>query len=57
MSRATVYRRLNELESAGVLDSSMRLDPDGHHRRCFHVVVDQMQLLFDSGGISIEVGA
>jgi DNA-binding transcriptional ArsR family regulator len=57
MSRATVYRRLDKLESAGVLDSSMRLDPDGHHRKCFHVVVDQMQLLLDSGGISIEVGA
>ncbi len=57
MSRATVYRRLDRLESAGVLDSSMRLDPDGHHRKSFHVVVDQMELTVDAEGLSLEVGA
>jgi DNA-binding transcriptional ArsR family regulator len=56
MSRATVYRRLDRLESAGVLESSMRIDPDGHHRKCFHVVVERMQLAFDSGGLTLEVG-
>ncbi|WP_436930652.1 ArsR/SmtB family transcription factor [Halosimplex halobium] len=56
MSRATVYRRLDRLESAGVLESSMRIDPDGHHRKCFHVIVERMQLAFDSEGLTLEVG-
>lgn len=54
MSRATVYRRLNRLESAGVLESSMRIDPEGHHRRQFHVVVDRMRLSVESGGVTLE---
>jgi DNA-binding transcriptional ArsR family regulator len=56
MSRATVYRRLDRLESAGVLQSSMCIDPDGHHRKCFQVVVDRMQLMFDADGITLGVG-
>jgi Fe2+ or Zn2+ uptake regulation protein len=56
MSRATVYRRLNRLESAGVIQSSMVVDPQGHHRKQFSVVVDRMQLMFHSDGVSLEVG-
>jgi DNA-binding transcriptional ArsR family regulator len=56
MSRPTVYRRLNRLESAGVIESSMVIDPEGHHRKRFSVVVDRMQLLFEPDGISLEVG-
>jgi DNA-binding transcriptional ArsR family regulator len=56
MSRATVYRRLDRLESAGVLETSMCIDPDGHHRKCFHVVVERMQLAFGSEGLTLEVG-
>jgi DNA-binding transcriptional ArsR family regulator len=56
MSRATVYRRLDRLESAGVLDSSMHIDPDGHHRKRFHVVVDRIRLAFESDGLTLQVG-
>jgi DNA-binding transcriptional ArsR family regulator len=56
MSRATVYRRLDRLESAGILETSMCIDPDGHHRKCFDVVVERMQLAFDSEGLTLEVG-
>jgi DNA-binding transcriptional ArsR family regulator len=56
MSRATVYRRLNRLESAGVIESSMVVDPQGHHRKQFSVIVDRMQLVFQADGVSLEVG-
>jgi DNA-binding transcriptional ArsR family regulator len=56
MSRATIYRRLDRLESAGVIESSMIVDPEGHHRKRFSVVLDRMQLLFEPDGISLEVG-
>lgn len=55
VSRATVYRRLNRLESAGIIESSMLLDPQGHHRKQFSVVVDSLQLLLGSDGVSLEV--
>jgi response regulator of citrate/malate metabolism len=54
MSRATVYRRLDRLESAGILGSSMCFDPDGHHRQQFHVLVNRLQLVFESDGIALE---
>jgi len=56
MSRPTIYRRLDRLESAGVIESSMIVDPEGHHRKRFSVVLDRMQLLFEPDGISLEVG-
>jgi len=52
-SRPTVYRRLNSLESAGLIESSVALDADGHHRKRFHIVVDSANLTFDSSGIEI----
>jgi len=55
MSRATVYRRLDRLEAAGVLESSMRIDLDGHHRQRYHVVVDRLQLQLGSGGLTLQV--
>jgi len=55
MSRATVYRRLDRLESAGVIRSSLAVDPQGHHRKQFSVVVDRMQLMFRSDGVCLEV--
>jgi len=52
-SRPTVYRRLNSLESAGLIKSTVALDADGHHRKQFRVVVDSANLTFDSSGIEI----
>ncbi|WP_394343465.1 helix-turn-helix domain-containing protein [Halonotius pteroides] len=52
-SRPTVYRRLNSLESVGLIKSTVALDADGHHRKQFHVVVDSANLTFDSSGIKV----
>ena len=52
-SRPTVYRRLNSLESAGLIESTVSLDADGHHRKQFHVVVDRANFTFDSNGIEV----
>jgi DNA-binding transcriptional ArsR family regulator len=42
MSRATVYRRLDRLEEAGLVTSRLRYDPDGHHRHEFELGVDRV---------------
>jgi len=41
------------LESAGLIESTVALDADGHHRKQFHLVVDSANLTFDSSGIEI----
>jgi hypothetical protein len=37
------------------MDGSMAVDPEGYHRKQFSVVVDRMQLMFRSDGVSLEV--
>ncbi len=53
-SRATVYRRLDSLESAGLVRSSISVQADGHHRRKYRVAVDRVRLGFGSDGIAVE---
>jgi len=53
-SRATVYRRLNDLEAAGIVEAAVAVDPDGHHRKRYHLVVDDLQLRFGADGIAID---
>ena len=54
-SRATIYRRLNDLEAAGLIEAAVAVDPDGHHRKRYHLVVDDLQFRFSGDGIEIEL--
>jgi DNA-binding HxlR family transcriptional regulator len=54
-SRATVYRRLDELESSGIVESSMAIHPEGHHRKEFRIDVEGVRLSFGSDGVSVEI--
>jgi DNA-binding transcriptional ArsR family regulator len=53
-SRATVYRRLQRLEAAGLTDSSVAIHPDGHHRREFSLAHDRLVLSLDRGGVDLR---
>lgn len=59
MSRPTVYRRLNRLTDAGLVESRMSLVEDGHHRQQFHLVFDELEVQIREGGIdgSVRFGA
>lgn len=54
LSRATVYRRLNRLESAGVVQATMAYHPDGHHRRRFQADFDHLVLSIDADDIDVD---
>ena len=53
-SRATIYRRLNDLEAAGIVEAAVAVDPDCHHRKRYHLVVDDLQVRFGADGIEID---
>jgi len=59
MSRPTVYRRLNRLTEAGLVDSRMTLVGDGHHRQEFRLVFDELELQIREEGIdgTVRLGA
>lgn len=54
-SRPTVYRRLEGLVRAGLVDSTMRYDPDGHHRAVFEATLESVSVDLDADGVSLSV--
>lgn len=53
-SRATVYRRLNDLEAAGLVEVGMQLDDDGHHRELYRTVPSRLTVSIGSDGVALE---
>jgi predicted transcriptional regulator len=57
VSKATVYRRLDRLEEAGIVDSTMQLDEDGHHCKQFHAVTQSIQVQFGEDEFTAQIEA
>jgi len=53
ISRATVYRRLNRLEEAGLVTSAMTYRSDGRHRQRFQATFEEVRLAVDGGEIAL----
>jgi predicted transcriptional regulator len=54
-SKATVYRRLDRLEEAGLVASRTVFDPDGHHRERFRATFDGVTCRFGPDGIETTI--
>lgn len=54
-SKATVYRRLDRLEEAGLVASETVFDPDGHHRERFRATFEGATCRFGSDGIETTI--
>jgi DNA-binding HxlR family transcriptional regulator len=52
-SRATVYRRLDRLQSAGFVTAEATVDPNGHHCRTFRLVRSDLTVRVEDGGITV----
>jgi DNA-binding transcriptional ArsR family regulator len=54
VSRATAYRRLNELRDAGLVRTEMMICDGGHHKERFEAVATSLSVSLD-GGIETTV--
>jgi len=54
LSRPTVYRRLNRLEEAGLVDTRVALHSEGHHRQHYIATLSEVQLSFEEGQVTVE---
>lgn len=54
VSKATVYRRLDELQEAGLVEASMRIDPGGHHCEEYRLVVDEVAISVGPDGFDVS---
>jgi len=55
VSRATAYRRLNDLRDAGLVTSEHDISSDGHHREQFAAAAQHLSVSLDDGGIEAAV--
>jgi predicted transcriptional regulator len=55
VSKATVYRRLERLEEAGLVESTMRVATDGNHCKQFHAAVQSVEVTFGADGFTASV--
>jgi len=54
-SRATIYRRLDRLEAAGLIATGAYVDPDGHHCETYRLRLDRLRVSVESGTVSVTV--
>ena len=57
MSRPTVYRRLNRLADAGLIDERLQYASDGNHRKEFHLAVSAVTFDVGTDGFSGRIGS
>lgn len=55
VSKATAYRRLDDLQDAGIVESGMRIDPDGHHCELYQLAVEELAISFGPDGFRVTV--
>lgn len=55
VSRPTVYRRVNDLVTYGILHEDVELDRDGHHYRTFEPALNEITFRLEDGQLRIDV--
>jgi predicted transcriptional regulator len=55
VSRATVYRRLNELVDAGLATAELTIAKDGNHRNRYEASVDGLSVTVSDGELEATV--
>ncbi|WP_436342992.1 ArsR/SmtB family transcription factor [Natronorubrum sp. FCH18a] len=54
ISEPTAYRRLDQLEAAGLVESELLLDSDGNHYRQFRTILERVTVRFGEDGPTIS---
>ncbi|WP_276271592.1 winged helix-turn-helix domain-containing protein [Haloarcula litorea] len=55
VSRSTAHRRLTTLADAGLVESRLSIDDDGHHRQEYRAVIERANLDVRRHGLDVDV--
>lgn len=55
VSRQTVYRRLERLETAGLVAERTNPRPDGHHETVYAATLRELRVALSADGFAVEV--
>ena len=54
-SLPTIYRRLNDLEEADMVEKRTRPDPNGNHRAVYEAAVERVEIDIVDGALDVDV--
>lgn len=54
-SERTIYRRLEQLQSFGLVRENLQIDPQGHHRKRYEATLQSMIVELDDGKYDIRI--
>lgn len=54
-SERTVYRRLEQLESLGLVEEEIEIDPNGHHRTLYQTTVENVLVELEDGDYVVRI--
>lgn len=54
-SEMTIYRRINQLESEGLLREQLQLDRDGHHYNVYEVTLEKVTVELNDGDYHVTI--
>lgn len=52
---STIYRRLERLQEANLVEDQQRIDPGGHHYKEYAALVDEIRVGVDAAGVDVAV--
>ncbi len=54
-SRSTVYERLDQLRSMGLVSENLQIDPEGHHRTQYETLLNSVYVTFHDGVYDVQL--
>ncbi|MEF8780239.1 MAG: helix-turn-helix domain-containing protein [Haloferacaceae archaeon] len=52
---STIYRRIDRLQDADLIDDHQQLDPGGHHYKVYSAQLSRVAIELDEDGFAVEV--
>lgn len=52
---STIYRRIERLEEADLLEAEQQIDPGGHHYKTYRANLDAIHVHLDEEGFTVEI--
>lgn len=54
-SESTIYDRLDQLHSMGLVSENLQIDPQGHHRKQYETILNSVNVTFHDGIYEVQL--
>lgn len=54
-SKSTIYDRVDQLQSVGLVSENLQIDPQGHHRKQYETILNAVLVTFADGQYEVQL--